>query len=108
MYICTLRLYLPLYNEQKISYLKKLSLPFSAAISHVLLTPPTFIVPYLFGEYCYSATFDFNNKDSDSIPRNAYVACETYTGKCATCVFFKRMVNVRLTHGKRENRVTHV
>ena len=35
-----------------------------------------------------------------------------YTGKCATCVkhafFLKRMVNVRLTHGKRVNRVTHV
>ena len=40
-----------------------------------------------------------------------YLYILSYTGKCATCVknvFLKRMLNVRLTHGKRVNRVNHV
>ena len=31
---------------------------------------------------------------------------QDYTGKCAA--FLKCMLNIRLTHGKHENRVTHV
>ena len=40
-----------------------------------------------------------------------YARLLCYTGKCATYVqhaFLKRMLKVRLTHGKHVNRVTHV